>query len=66
MKTTLTLDSELLKMAHELTGLTDVSAVVHAGLKALIARESGRQLAAAGESQPRLNPDRPRRSRNPR
>ena len=66
MKTTLTLDPELLTMAHELTGLTDVSAVVHAGLKALIARESGRQLAAAGESQPRLNPDRPRRSRNPR
>jgi len=62
----LTLDAELLKMAHELTGLEDASAVVHAGLKALIARESERQLTTVGESQPRLKPDRPRRLRSPR
>ncbi len=66
MKTMLTLDGELLKMAQDLTGLTDANAIVHAGLKALIARESGKQLSTAGETQPRLTPDRPRRSRERR
>ena len=66
MKTTLTLDGDLLQMARELTGLEDESALVHAGLKALIARESGKQLSSSGETQPRLTPDRPRRPRSPR
>ncbi len=66
MKTMLTLDGELLKMAQDLTGLTDANEIVHAGLKALIARESGKQLSTAGETQPRLTPDRPRRSRERR
>ena len=66
MKTTLTLDADLLKMAQDLTGLDDADAVIHAALKSLIARESGKQLEASGETQPRLKPDRPRRSRERR
>ena len=66
MKTSLTLDDDLLAVASELTGLTDVSTVVHAGLNALIVRESGRYFSASGGHQPKLKPDRPRRWRNPR
>jgi len=46
MRTTLIIDDALLKKAQELTGLTEKTAVVHAGLDALIARESARRLAA--------------------
>ena len=66
MKTTLILDDDLLEVARELTGLTDVSALVHEGLNALIVRESARHLSGAGGSQPKLTPDRPRRLRGPR
>jgi Bacterial antitoxin of type II TA system, VapB len=65
METTLILDDDLLMVARELTGLTDVSALVHEGLNALIVRESARHLSAPG-SQPKLAPDRPRRLRGPR
>ena len=65
-RTTLIIDDELLEVAPELTGLNEVSAVVHAGLNALIVRESARHLSASGGSQPKLKPDRPRRLRNPR
>ena len=38
MRTTLILNDELLAKAMELTGMTEKTAVVHAGLKLLIAR----------------------------
>ena len=48
------LDEELLAKARRLSGLKEKTAVVHAGLEALIARESARRLAALGGSEPRL------------
>jgi Arc/MetJ family transcription regulator len=60
MKTTMILDDTLLKRALELTGLKEKTAVVHAGLEALIARESARRLAKLGGTMPNL-PLTPRR-----
>jgi Arc/MetJ family transcription regulator len=48
------LDDALLKRALELTGLREKTAVVHAGLEALIARESARRLARLGGTMPDL------------
>ena len=52
MRTTLALDDDLLNTASELTGVTEKTALVHAGLTALIERESARRLAALGGSAP--------------
>jgi hypothetical protein len=46
----LILDEGLLEKAQQLSGLTGKTAVLHAGLQALIARESARRLAALGGS----------------
>ena len=54
MKTTMILDDTLVRRALELTGLREKTAVVHAGLEALIARESSRRLARLGGSMPHL------------
>jgi len=65
MRTTLILDDDLLAMAQKLTRISEKTAVVHAGLKALIAREAARRLAALGGSDPnaRLAPRRRSRAR---
>ena len=55
------LDAELLARASRLTGIKEKTAIVHAGLEALIGRESARRLAALGGSQPDLAPIRRRR-----
>lgn len=60
MRTTLILDESLLGRARELSGIKEKTALVHAGLEALIAREAAKRLAALGGSQPRLK-DIPRR-----
>src|ERR1051325_8124649 len=61
MRTTLILDDALLAEARELTGIEEKTALVHAALKALIARESARRLAAlAGTMPPRAAPPRRR------
>jgi Arc/MetJ family transcription regulator len=52
MRTTLALDDELVERAQELTGLNEKAALVREALKALIARESARRLAALGGSEP--------------
>jgi Arc/MetJ family transcription regulator len=51
MRTTLIIDDDLLARAQALSGLKEKTAVVHAGLEALIARESARRLAALGASE---------------
>ena len=48
MRTTLNIDDALLDRATALTGLREKTAVVRAGLEALVARESARRLAALG------------------
>lgn len=61
MRTTLTLDDELLATAREYTGLNQKSALVAEALKALIEREAARRLARLGGSQPQLKAPRRRR-----
>ena len=52
MRTTINIDDELLADAQELTGIKERSALVRHALKALVAREAARQLAAMGGSDP--------------
>lgn len=54
------LDEGLLERARELTGIHQKTALVRAGLEALIAREAGKRLAALGGTQPKVA-DIPRR-----
>ena len=60
MRTTLILDDALLDRARELSGIQEKTALVRAGLEALITREAARRLAALGGSMPNLAPT-PRR-----
>ena len=60
MRTTLIIDEELVTQARELTGIQDKTALVRMGLRALVARESAKWLAAQGGTQPKLT-DIPRR-----
>ena len=64
MRTTLILRDDLVDRARRLTGIAEKTALVHAGLEALIALESARRLAALGASMPRL--ESPPRRRLPR
>jgi Arc/MetJ family transcription regulator len=66
MRTTLIIDDTLLARAQELTGLQEKTAVLHAGLQALIARENARRLAALGGTERRFKPIRRRRTRTAR
>ena len=63
MRTTIILNEELLKKAQELSGLREKTAVLHAGLLALISRESAKRLAALGGTEPSLKPIPRRRAR---
>ena len=53
MRTTLNLDDRLLEEATRLSGLREKTAVVHAGLEALIAHVSARRLVALGGTERR-------------
>lgn len=53
MRTTVTIDDALLARASELTGITEKSALLRDGLRALIRVESARRLVALGGSDPR-------------
>ena len=52
MRTTLNIDDAMLADAMRLTGLKEKTAVVHAGLQALIRRENARRLIALGGTDP--------------
>jgi hypothetical protein len=54
MRTTLIIDETLLERARQLTGIREKTALVRAGLEALIAREAARRLAALAGTQPGL------------
>ena len=54
MKATIDIDAYLLKEASRLTGINDKSALVSAGLHALIERANARGLASLGGSEPML------------
>jgi Arc/MetJ family transcription regulator len=54
MRTTVTLDDELLADAEKYTGIKERTALLNAGLKSLVEREAARRLARLGGSQPNL------------
>jgi len=54
MRTTLILDDELVAKAARLSGIDGKTALVHAGLRALVAAESARRLAALGGTEKEL------------
>lgn len=55
MRTTVTLDDELLARASELTGIIDRSTLVRSGLETLVRLESARRLAALGGTDPQAS-----------
>ena len=65
MRTTLIIEDSLLTQARELTGIDEKTALVHAGLRALVASESARRLAELGGTEPDLQPV-PRRRPKPK
>ena len=54
MRTTINLDDALLEQARRLTGVEERTALIHEGLRALIARESARRLARLAGTEPKL------------
>ena len=56
MRTTVTLDDDLLAKATKMVGGLDRSTVLREALKALIERESALRLAKLGGTQPQLQP----------
>ena len=54
MRTTLNIDDGLLSEAERLTGVSGKTALVRAGLKALIEQESARRLAKLGGTEKKL------------
>ncbi|MGA2608676.1 MAG: type II toxin-antitoxin system VapB family antitoxin [Terriglobia bacterium] len=54
MRTTLIIDQDQLERARQLTGIGKKTALVRAGLGALIAREAARRLVALGGAEPGL------------
>jgi Arc/MetJ family transcription regulator len=64
MRTTLTLDDDLLQKAQKISGVNERGPLIHEALLALVQRESARRLAALGASDPELT-DIPRRQPTP-
>ena len=54
MRTTVTLDDQLLDRAADLTGVRERGVLLREALRALIERESARRLARLGGSEPDL------------
>ncbi|MEO8528927.1 MAG: type II toxin-antitoxin system VapB family antitoxin [Pseudolysinimonas sp.] len=52
MRTTVTIDDELIEQAAALSGTRETSALLKQGLRALIEQESARRLARLGGSDP--------------
>jgi len=63
MRTTVTLDDDLLERAKELTGIEESPALLREALKALIAREAGRRLMRLGGYDPKATAGPRRRPR---
>lgn len=54
MRTTVTLDDDLMAAAQEYTGIKEKSALLRAALTALVEREAARRLARLGGTMPDL------------
>lgn len=62
MRTTVTLDDDLVARAQELTGRSEVSAIVRMSLELLVRLEAGRRLALLGGSDSEASAGRRRRT----
>ena len=60
MRTTITLDDELVRSAQEYSGVTEKTALIRLALTSLIQKEAARRLAALGGTMPEFE-DIPRR-----
>jgi Arc/MetJ family transcription regulator len=56
VRTTINIDDELLLRAQQMTGVVEKTALVRAGLIALIERESAKRLALLGGTEKDLQP----------
>ena len=56
MRTTITIDDQLMSEAQQITGVSERTTLVREGLRALIERESARRLSKLGASDPDLKP----------
>jgi Arc/MetJ family transcription regulator len=65
MRTTVTLDDELLADAEKYTGIKERTALLNAGLKSLVEQEAARRLARLGGSDPGAKAAPRRRSETP-
>ncbi|MBV9216280.1 MAG: type II toxin-antitoxin system VapB family antitoxin [Acidobacteria bacterium] len=63
MRTTIILKDDIMKKASELTGIKEKTALVHAGLEALIEKKAVERLIALGGSDPDAKAGRRRRLR---
>lgn len=61
MRTTVIIKDEVLKQATEMTGIKEKTALIHAGLQALIEKKARERLAALGGSDPKAEAGRRRR-----
>lgn len=55
MRVSVTLDDDLLRVAHEYTGVTERAELIREALKSLIAREAGRRLLALAGTAPSID-----------
>jgi Arc/MetJ family transcription regulator len=65
MRTTVTIDDDLLAKAKRYTGVQETAALVRLALTALVQREAGRRLAALGGTMPDIQAVRRRRPDDP-
>jgi Arc/MetJ family transcription regulator len=63
MRTTVTLDDELVSQARTFTGIQENSALIQRALQALVQREAAQRLASLGGSSPNLKAPPRRRGR---
>ena len=63
MRTTLILKDEIVKKAMDLTKITEKTALVHAGLQALIAKYARERLVALGGTEKKAKAPKRRRSK---
>jgi Arc/MetJ family transcription regulator len=61
MRTTVTLDDELVAKAQNYTGIKERATLIRMGLEALVQREAARRLARLGGSDPNATAGRRRR-----
>ncbi len=54
MRTTVVLDDDLVRIAEEITGVSEKTALLRIALNALLERESARRLASLGGTMPHL------------